>query len=73
MLLLIKMYFIQPPRKRVTTTAAPKKKSRIKLAQDLSISPEEEAEIRSAFEYFVDKDELGPDIIETKDLRKAFR
>ncbi|EPS44564.1 hypothetical protein H072_1476 [Dactylellina haptotyla CBS 200.50] len=60
-----------PPKKR--TTAAPaKKKVRVKLAQDLSLSTEEEQEVRLAFDYFTDPEELGKDIIQSKDLKKAF-
>ncbi|KAK6533506.1 hypothetical protein TWF694_002445 [Orbilia ellipsospora] len=59
-----------PPKKR--TPAAPPKKKTVKLAQNLALSTEEEREVRQAFEYFTDPDELGKDVIQTKDLRKAF-
>ncbi|KAF3902875.1 hypothetical protein AA313_de0208188 [Arthrobotrys entomopaga] len=59
-----------PPKKR--TPAAPPKKKTVKLAQNLALSTDEEKEVRQAFEYFTDPEELGKDVIQTKDLRKAF-
>ncbi|KAK6536531.1 hypothetical protein TWF281_000759 [Arthrobotrys megalospora] len=61
-----------PPKKRNTAGPPPKKKPRVKLAQNLSLSTEEEQEVRNAFEYFTDPKELGDDIIQAKNLKKAF-
>lgn len=45
-----------------------------KLAKELKLTPEEEAEIREAFGMFVDEERDGPgtgDVIATTDVRKA--
>ncbi|KAK6351148.1 hypothetical protein TWF718_004319 [Orbilia javanica] len=61
-----------PPRKRTTAGPPPKKKPRVKLAQNLSLTSEEEQEVRNAFGYFTDPEELGDDVIQSKNLKKAF-
>ena len=50
--------------------AAETKRRVSKLAKELKLSPEEENEIREAFEMFVDEDEVT-DAIQTTDVRKA--
>ncbi|KAK6350093.1 hypothetical protein TWF696_006340 [Orbilia brochopaga] len=60
-----------PPKKRAGAPP-PKKKAKVKLAQNLSLSTEEAEEVRTAFEYFTDPDGLGDDVIRTRDLKKAF-
>ncbi|KAK6361622.1 hypothetical protein TWF730_005340 [Orbilia blumenaviensis] len=61
-----------PLKKRTPAGPPPKKKPRVKLAQNLTLSSEEEQEVRNAFQYFTDPEELGDDIILSKNLRKVF-
>ncbi|KAF3224064.1 hypothetical protein TWF191_006181 [Orbilia oligospora] len=61
-----------PPKKRTPAGPPPKKKPRVKLAQNLSLTAEEEKEVRAAFGYFTDPEELGNDVILSKNLKKVF-
>ncbi|KAK6503056.1 hypothetical protein TWF481_008091 [Arthrobotrys musiformis] len=61
-----------PPKKRTPAGLPPKKRPRVKLAQNLSLTTEEEREVRSAFDIFTDPEELGKDVILAKNLKKAF-
>ncbi|EWC48156.1 hypothetical protein DRE_02260 [Drechslerella stenobrocha 248] len=62
-----------PPRKRNPASVSTKtKKARVKLAQNLSLSVEEEQEVRAAFDHFTDPKELGEEVIQTRNLKKAF-
>ncbi|KAF3908479.1 hypothetical protein ABW21_db0204299 [Orbilia brochopaga] len=65
---------VEAPKKQNRNVVLPtKRKAKVKLAQNLSLSAEEAEEVRTAFEYFTDPEELGEDVIRTKDLKKSFR
>ncbi|KAI5807096.1 EF-hand protein [Geopyxis carbonaria] len=61
-----------PPKR---TSLVSKKKAGSKLAQELDITPDEESEIREAWEIFVDEaasEEAGEEAIKRSDVRKVF-
>lgn len=70
---------LQPPRRNKPPPLAPPaaavpKKSASKLAKQLGLDVDEEAEIREAWEMFIDEDaskDIGEYVIPTADVRRA--